>query len=863
MSSLEEVTNQLMKPVKELADWEYPLSEILGKYYALLENPGEINYGEAAYVVQNSTEVFTKRVDCLGKEVCVLSENFLQHEAEEEKSKLKSKERRSRKTAINFDNFELIDFHKEIGKNINLKPSSQKPVKLLNRRFPQLEIATTQLQNPVDIYDVHGEIIGKKYDFRCNQQLTINGMLVDECTPSDFDTEIVRISDLARSTPTLQIEVSDLSLPDITTQVNESTQEDTGYFSLINSTSNDQSDIQNSLLDNHETSVIERNTTLESIQEISENIQENQTEIAADEQNKSHELSATFSETIEETRNEETANECSTNLQGSNETAVNESAVQEESTIQNESTIQQESSEEVSSTIQENETVTEIEQEKSQETSETLSETLNTTRNEESTIELSEKLKTNKDILETVQENTETNMEVDRTEDLSDEPSHFDDAEMDRDDDEDDVNEEVGNSEKLENGKTRTECSNEKSKLTEENQKELIESNETDSGYRSGESEDFEIPRRRSKRTENMVCVAKDLNENVWKPIPFDQGIPQKLPKSRTKFKLPCHISLLKSKPNSRKRKLPTEEKKRKRNLLGFLTNESPESPLKKLNMYSPSRPFMPLKTEELSDFQKSFEDCFKSRQCYDVFHYEAATTITMDLLGFFPTFTKKDPLLHTTGFKTLAPTPEHISTSGSDAGFSPRPSSPEIVIFDTTNTPPDSPRVSETYEAETFETENFDLDEESPLHSTLNYQKIIESRMKEIHQEFDVRTDLEQNVARWHEMIRPKLEEIERRPQFNIHEYSDLIIKKLEETMEREIPFEQLIVDQSPGEAARYFSAALQLANTYNVDIKTSEKNTDIQLTLLNNDLTRHEISCETPEVSRSKKKKSSKHLA
>lgn len=79
---------------------------------------------------------------------------------------MKSKERRSRKTAINFDNFELIDFHKEIGKNINLKPSSQKPVKLLNRRFPQLEIATTQILNPVDIYDIHGEIIGKKYDFR-------------------------------------------------------------------------------------------------------------------------------------------------------------------------------------------------------------------------------------------------------------------------------------------------------------------------------------------------------------------------------------------------------------------------------------------------------------------------------------------------------------------------------------------------------------------------------------------------------------------------------------------------------------------------------------------------------------------------
>lgn len=272
-----------------------------------------------------------------------------------------------------------------------------------------------------------------------------------------------------------------------------------------------------------------------------------------------------------------------------------------------------------------------------------------------------------------------------------------------------------------------------------------------------------------------------------------------------------------------------------------------------------------------MNDFQKSFEDCFKSRQCYDVLQYEAATTITMDLLGFFPTFTKKDPLLNSTGFKTLAPTPEHISTTGSDAGFSPRPHSPEIVIFDTSNSSPSSPHVSESYVAETFETENFDNEiedeeheergeeeeEESPLHSTLNYQQIIESRMKEIQEEFDVRTDLEQNVARWHEMIRPKLEEVERRPPFHIQEYSDRIINRLSENSEHRINFDTLIVDQSPGEAARYFSAVLQLANTYNVDIETSENKTDIQLTLLNNDIIRHEISCETPKSSRSKNKK------
>lgn len=310
---------------------------------------------------------------------------------------------------------------------------------------------------------------------------------------TDFDEENLRVSELAQSPPTDQIEVSDLSLPDITTQLNETTQEDTGYFSLINSTRNDQSDIQNSLLDNNEISVIERNTTLDSIEEISENIQENKTEISSDEQSKVHESSATFSETIKETRNdEETAIESSINLQDSG----NETVVQQESTVQHESIIQHELSEELSSTVLENENVTASEQEnKSQETSETLAETIDTIQNEESTMEQSETFEKNKDSLENVQENTETNIEIDRTED--DEPSHFDDVEMDRDDDDDNVNEEVENSEKLENGKTPTECSNEKSKSTEENHTELIENNETDSGYRSGESEDFEIPRRR------------------------------------------------------------------------------------------------------------------------------------------------------------------------------------------------------------------------------------------------------------------------------------------------------------------------------------------------------------------------------
>ena len=54
--------------------------QILEKYYSFLENPIEINYGEAALIVQNSVDVYTKRVDSLDKEVLCLNQSFIEHE---------------------------------------------------------------------------------------------------------------------------------------------------------------------------------------------------------------------------------------------------------------------------------------------------------------------------------------------------------------------------------------------------------------------------------------------------------------------------------------------------------------------------------------------------------------------------------------------------------------------------------------------------------------------------------------------------------------------------------------------------------------------------------------------------------------
>lgn len=226
-----------------------------------------------------------------------------------------------------------------------------------------------------------------------------------------------------------------------------------------------------------------------------------------------------------------------------------------------------------------------------------------------------------------------------------------------------------------------------------------------------------------------------------------------------------------------------------------------------------------------------------------------------MDLLGFFPSFTKQDPLSRGSWkevplpIKTLAPTPEHVSASFSDHGFSPRPPSPEIAIFDS-HTPPDSPAMADA----------FDVDE--PLHSTLNYQQMIECKMREIREEFDNRTDLEHDVAQWHQDIKPILQEAERRPPFHIHEYEDRIIEKLEETTERKMAFENVVVEQSPAEVARYFLATLQLANNYNVDIKTDAENTNIEVLLISSENSRSDVPYETPKSSKVKNPKRFRHI-
>lgn len=64
-----------------------------------------------------------------------------------------------------FHKFKTVNFEKEIDKNINIKKNHVDSIKSKSRRFAQLEKGIAQ-HVAIDIYDVNGEIVGKKYDFR-------------------------------------------------------------------------------------------------------------------------------------------------------------------------------------------------------------------------------------------------------------------------------------------------------------------------------------------------------------------------------------------------------------------------------------------------------------------------------------------------------------------------------------------------------------------------------------------------------------------------------------------------------------------------------------------------------------------------
>lgn len=88
---------------------------------------------------------------------------ILRSEENDERLQQQQKEKRVKKS-FDFSHFEVRDLSKEYGKHVNLKGNEMKPVKLLHHCFSQLENVRSKVQ--LEIKDIEGEVIGKKYDFR-------------------------------------------------------------------------------------------------------------------------------------------------------------------------------------------------------------------------------------------------------------------------------------------------------------------------------------------------------------------------------------------------------------------------------------------------------------------------------------------------------------------------------------------------------------------------------------------------------------------------------------------------------------------------------------------------------------------------
>jgi len=114
----------------------------------------------------------------------------------------------------------------------------------------------------------------------------------------------------------------------------------------------------------------------------------------------------------------------------------------------------------------------------------------------------------------------------------------------------------------------------------------------------------------------------------------------------------------------------------------------------------------------------------------------------------------------------------------------------------------------------------------------SLSYEEMVARKVEEFvtqSQEYMRSSELAMKVAKWHEMIGPRLETVEKRNAFDIHAYGSRVLNNF--TPQRtEVSFDSVVRGQKGEEVSRYFLSMLMLANTENVQISTLE-GTDPQL--------------------------------
>ena len=100
---------------------------------------------------------------------------------------------------------------------------------------------------------------------------------------------------------------------------------------------------------------------------------------------------------------------------------------------------------------------------------------------------------------------------------------------------------------------------------------------------------------------------------------------------------------------------------------------------------------------------------------------------------------------------------------------------------------------------------------DENPSHEaenvTLSYEELVARKVEEFalrSQEYMRSSELSQKVAKWHEMIGPRLESLERRKPFDIHAYGSRVIIQCEDHGLAEVPFNDVIRGQKKEEISR-----------------------------------------------------------
>ena len=149
----------------------------------------------------------------------------------------------------------------------------------------------------------------------------------------------------------------------------------------------------------------------------------------------------------------------------------------------------------------------------------------------------------------------------------------------------------------------------------------------------------------------------------------------------------------------------------------------------------------------------------------------------------------------------------------------------------------------------------------------TERYEDLVLKRVSEYvaqSQDYIQSTELAKRVRAWHDSLGPKLEAVEKRGDFDIHEYGSKILKKFPEgSRKTTIDFQDVIDGDTPEEVSRLFLSSLMLANAQNVEIQcTASKDVplpmdQVSLTLLSTERHHEHMMENIPDVEQPVKRK------